>query len=72
MSKEIVKMQRNNKPAPTRNRSQGRVRTLSERECPACGMGQDEWNSRQGYKQGGEIYCCEGCATETGCTCGIE
>ena len=37
--------------------------------CANCGMKQDEWRTRQGYQMDGETFCCEGCATGTGCTC---
>jgi len=43
--------------------------TVTEQTCANCGMKQDEWRTSQGYKQDGETFCCEGCATGTGCTC---
>lgn len=62
---------RNNKPE-NRNRTLGRARTATTQECAHCGMVQDEWGIPEGYKKGGEIYCCEGCALDTGCTCEFE
>lgn len=44
-------------------------RTVTEQTCANCGMKQDEWRTPQGYQQDGETFCCEGCATGTGCTC---
>jgi hypothetical protein len=43
--------------------------TVTEQTCANCGMKQDEWRTPQGYQQDGETFCCEGCATGTGCTC---
>src|SRR5215217_6782471 len=39
--------------------------------CPACGMPKSDWqaNHGQGYIKDGHIYCCQGCAEGTGCTC---
>lgn len=39
--------------------------------CPNCGMAQQEWrgNNGKGFQMGDKIYCCQGCATNTGCTC---
>jgi hypothetical protein len=39
--------------------------------CPACGMPKSAWkaNNGQGYTKDGRIYCCQGCAEGTGCTC---
>lgn len=44
---------------------------VSAEACPMCGMARDEWrgNGGQGYELGGLIYCCQGCAEGTGCTC---
>jgi hypothetical protein len=47
----------------------GKPGTVTEQTCANCGMKQDEWRTPQGYKQDGETFCCEGCATGTGCTC---
>jgi len=39
--------------------------------CPNCGMEKEEWhgNNGEGFKMGDATYCCQGCATGTGCTC---
>ncbi len=39
--------------------------------CPNCGMSRNEWqgNGGLGYEFQGQMYCCEGCAEGTGCTC---
>ena len=39
--------------------------------CANCGMAKEEWqgNGGQGFKAGNNMYCCQGCATGTGCTC---
>lgn len=39
--------------------------------CPNCGMPQSAWlgNGGQGFQMGDKTYCCQGCATGTGCTC---
>ena len=36
--------------------------------CPKCGMVKNDWPG-EGYAQEGQIYCCQGCAEGTGCTC---
>ncbi len=46
-----------------------KARTATEQTCANCGMKQEDWSTPQGYRQGGVTYCCEGCATGTGCTC---
>jgi len=48
------------------------VATEEQRVCPRCGMSRDTWPSQKGYTDAddGKDYCCEGCATGTGCTCG--
>jgi hypothetical protein len=48
------------------------TKTRAEKKCPACGMTKDEWtgNGGDGVSRGGELYCCNGCANDTGCTCG--
>lgn len=38
--------------------------------CPFCGMSRDEWPNPEGVKRDGNVYCCEGCASGRGCTCG--
>lgn len=40
------------------------------RTCPECGMRQDDWDDEQGFASAGQLYCCEGCAIGSGCTCG--
>jgi hypothetical protein len=42
-----------------------------QQTCPGCGMPQEEWrgNNGQGFQMGEKTYCCQGCATGTGCTC---
>jgi hypothetical protein len=46
----------------------------SMQTCPHCGMEQKDWTSNhgQGYSDSGELYCCQGCAEGTGCTCAEE
>jgi hypothetical protein len=41
----------------------------SEKECPNCGMPRSDWPDESGCTEDGKTYCCEGCATGTGCTC---
>ena len=42
-----------------------------EQTCAKCGMPKEEWrgNNGQGFQMGDQTYCCQGCATDTGCTC---
>jgi hypothetical protein len=42
-----------------------------QQTCPNCGMPQEEWrgNNGQGFQMGNKTYCCQGCASGTGCTC---
>jgi hypothetical protein len=42
-----------------------------EQTCPNCGMAKSEWqgNGGNGFNMGDKTYCCQGCATGTGCTC---
>ncbi len=40
-----------------------------EMRCPGCGKPEDEWQDPRGFSLGGEVYCCQGCAEGTGCTC---
>lgn len=44
---------------------------MAEEKCPNCGMSKVEWrgNDGQGFQMGSQTYCCQGCATGTGCTC---
>jgi hypothetical protein len=46
----------------------------SMQTCPHCGMEQKDWtaNHGQGYPDNEELYCCQGCAEGTGCTCAEE
>ncbi len=39
--------------------------------CPACGTPKQDWreNGGEGYKSDDGIYCCQGCAEGSGCTC---
>jgi hypothetical protein len=50
----------------------GNVDTKTEQQplpaCPNCGMLKNDWPG-EGYTQGGQSYCCQGCAEGTGCTC---
>ena len=45
--------------------------TTSEKTCDRCGMPQSQWqgNGGKGMQMGDKTYCCQGCATGTGCTC---
>jgi hypothetical protein len=36
--------------------------------CPGCAMIKSEWPG-EGYAHDGQMYCCQGCAEGTGCTC---
>jgi hypothetical protein len=44
---------------------------MAQQTCPRCGMTKPQWkgNGGQGVSQGGQTYCCQGCAGGTGCTC---
>lgn len=48
-------------------------RELHEQQerCSGCGITKDHWkgNRGEGYLRDEEVYCCEGCARETDCTC---
>ena len=39
--------------------------------CPNCGMRKEDWqgNGGYGYELEGQLYCCRGCAHNTGCNC---
>jgi hypothetical protein len=52
----------------TKNNSQS---ADNQQKCPGCGMAKEEWmgNSGNGFQMGDKTYCCQGCATGTGCTC---
>jgi hypothetical protein len=39
--------------------------------CPTCGMDLTDPKTR-GFVLRNETYCCEGCATGTGCTCNVR
>jgi hypothetical protein len=43
----------------------------SEQTCAKCGMPKSQWqgNGGNGFTIGDKTYCCQGCATGTGCTC---
>ena len=45
--------------------------TVAAGTCPNCGMEKEDWrgNGGEGFQLGAQIYCCQGCATGTGCTC---
>lgn len=40
-------------------------------KCPECEMEKSEWkgNDGKGVEKNGKRYCCDGCASGTGCTC---
>ena len=42
-----------------------------QQTCSNCGMPKAEWrgNNGQGFQMADKTYCCQGCATGTGCTC---
>ena len=44
---------------------------MSEPFCPRCGLAKRDWkgNRGEGVRSGGQTYCCEACAQDTGCTC---
>lgn len=37
--------------------------------CPNCGMERAEWSEPEGYRKESLLYCCSGCALDTGCVC---
>jgi hypothetical protein len=45
---------------------------VGEQTCLNCRMPRSQWreNNGQGHSQGGQTYCCRGCAEGTGCRCG--
>lgn len=47
------------------------IEAPEETDCVRCGMAKEDWkgNKGNGVKQEGEMYCCKGCAEDTGCTC---
>ena len=44
---------------------------MVEQVCQRCGLSKLKWkgNDGQGYLLAGLVYCCLGCAEDTGCTC---
>ena len=44
---------------------------MAEKTCVRCGMPDSQWTGSGGVgvKSGGQTYCCQGCAENTGCTC---
>ena len=44
--------------------------TTDAQTCANCGMEKADWhgNNGQGFRLGDKTYCCQGCATGTGCT----
>jgi len=42
-----------------------------EQVCTRCAIPQKGWgdNSGRGFEKDGRVYCCEGCAGNSGCTC---
>ncbi len=51
--------------------NQDQKTTQTGQICPNCGMAKEEWrgNNGEGVTVGDKTYCCQGCATGTGCTC---
>ena len=41
-------------------------------KCTKCGMLKKEWIAQKGYNFKGAVYCCAGCAQDTGCICKDE
>src|SRR5262245_44914463 len=56
------------KPMKNRMRKRPEAASTPRPACPGCGMPKDEWPG-EGYTEGGETYCCQGCAEGTGCVC---
>ena len=50
---------------------QNNQQQTTNQTCPNCGMTKEDWrgNNGQGFQMGDKTYCCQGCATGTGCTC---
>ena len=44
---------------------------MAQELCPRCQLPRDQWkgNGGEGVEEGGETYCCAGCAYNTGCVC---
>ena len=47
----------------------GSLGAVEGKVCMRCGMERTGWHTRAGAKKSGEVYCCAGCAENTGCTC---
>lgn len=46
---------------------------MAQPQCPNCGMQQTEWigSDREGFTLRGQMFCCQGCAERSGCTCRV-
>ena len=46
---------------------------MAQPQCPKCGMQQTEWlgSDREGFTRDGQVFCCQGCAEGSGCTCRV-
>ena len=55
----------------TQMNASSNMTSTSNNQCPNCGMEKADWrgNNGQGFQMGDKTYCCQGCATGTGCTC---
>ena len=42
---------------------------MAAANCPGCGMEKNEWPNPTGVQRDNATYCCNGCASGTGCTC---
>jgi hypothetical protein len=44
---------------------------MAHQQCAGCHMPRNQWqgNGGQGVGQNGQMYCCQGCANNSGCTC---
>jgi hypothetical protein len=53
------------------NTTSGTPASTQTQTCANCGMSKEEWmgNNGQGFQMGDKTFCCQGCATGTGCTC---
>jgi len=70
---KLYNTKRSLKMNPNETRGQGgEEEELENKTCPTCGMDEKDWSKAQGYQQGDESYCCEGCAEGTGCICEEE
>ena len=61
----------NNQTTMNSNATGNTTNSTNQQTCPNCGMTKEEWmgNNGQGFQMGDKTYCCQGCATGTGCTC---